>query len=322
MSSKTALPHLLFVVGPTACGKSDFAVEVSEQSGRPGELHAEIINCDSVQFFEGIDIGAAKPDFDLMARATHHLISHLPPGATYTAGDFRRDALRIITERTAAKVNRFIPVGGSGFYIQALEKGMFDVPDIPDEIREAVASEHQKNGLGPLHDELMRRDPVSGARIKPGDTYRILRALEILRADPDSRTLNEIKDHFERHRKSPPFEVSKIGLFRERDVLRDRVIERTRRMLRDGLIEEVKALREKGLGAWAPMQSVGYAEVQAMLDGKLNKEVLTESIVTSTMQLAKRQMTWFKRDPQIQWFDSEKGFELPLTRARAIFGRS
>ncbi|MES2963187.1 MAG: tRNA dimethylallyltransferase, partial [Bdellovibrionota bacterium] len=150
------------------------------------------------------------------------------------------------------------------------------------------------------------------------DTYRILRALEILRADPEGRTLTEIKAHFDRHREAPPFRVSKIGLFRERDVLRTRVIERTHAMLNAGLVDEVKALRAEGLGAWGPMQSVGYAEVQAYLDGTLPEAQLIEAIVTSTMQLAKRQMTWFRKDTSIQWFDTEKGLDAPLEKAREL----
>lgn len=313
------LPHLLFVVGPTACGKSDFAVLASEQNHVSGQLQPELINCDSVQFYEGIDIGAAKPSLELLGRATHHLISHVSKGDAYNAGDFRRHALTVIHERTLSGVRRFIPVGGSGFYIQALEKGMFDVPDVPDEIKTALEKEHAAGGLEPLHRELKKRDPASGERIKPGDTYRILRSLEILRADPEGRTLSEIKEHFDRNREAPPFRVSKIGLFRERDVLRVRVIERTQKMLKAGLIDEVKALRAEGLKAWSPMQSVGYAEVQAMLDGTLPEAELLNAIVTSTMQLAKRQMTWFRKDTSIQWFDVEKGLEKPLVLARQLF---
>lgn len=313
------LPHLLFVVGPTACGKSDFAVLASEENRPFDQLQPEIINCDSVQFFEGVDIGAAKPSLELMGRATHHLISHVAKGAAYNAGDFRRDALTVIHERFSSNVRRFLPVGGSGFYVQALEKGMFDVPDIPEEIKESLTRELEAGGLAPLHDELVRRDPVSGQRIQPADKYRILRALEILRADPEGRTLSEIKEAFDRNRQDPPFRVSKIGLYRERDVLRVRVIERTQKMLKAGLIDEVKALRAEGLGAWSPMQSVGYAEVQAMLDGTLDEKEILNAIVTSTMQLAKRQMTWFKKDPAIRWFDVEKGWEKPLEAARQMF---
>ncbi|MEK7355368.1 MAG: tRNA (adenosine(37)-N6)-dimethylallyltransferase MiaA, partial [Bdellovibrionota bacterium] len=213
---------------------------------------------------------------------------------------------------------RFLAVGGSGFYIQALEKGMFDVPDIPEEIKEDLTKELEGKGLEFLHRELVRRDPDSGKRIQPADKYRILRALEILRADPENRTLSEIKEHFDRHREAPPFRVSKLGLFRQRDVLRERVIERTRNMLKNGLVNEVHALRLEGLGSWNPMQSVGYAEVQAMLDGDLPEEQLVDAIVTSTMQLAKRQMTWFKKDASIQWFDVEAGLDGPLEAAKRL----
>jgi tRNA dimethylallyltransferase len=288
--------RLLFVVGPTACGKSDFAVELCELMAAKG-LEAEIINCDSVQFFDGVQIGAAKPGPELLQRARHHLIGHVPLGGTYNAGDFCRDAERIIEARRTEGVRHFVAVGGSGFYVQDLERSMAET------------------GPEPLYRELRERDPQTAARIEPADRYRILRSLEILRAHPEAGTLSEIRERFEANRKPPAYAVSKIGLFRPRDILRKRVIERTELMLEAGLLDEVRDLRGRGLGAWAPMQSVGYKESQAFLDGVLTGEELAPAIVTSTMQLAKRQMTWFKRDPSIAWFDRELDFERPLAQA-------
>jgi tRNA dimethylallyltransferase len=310
--------RLLFVVGPTACGKSDFAVELCEILAARG-LESEIINCDSVQFFEGVQIGAAKPGPELLARARHHLIGHVPLGGSYNAGDFCRDAEKVIAARRAQGVRHFVAVGGSGFYVQALEKGMYDVPKIPAEIRQELERVMAESGPEPLYQELRERDPQTAARIEPADRYRILRSLEILRAHPAGGTLSEIRARFEANKKPSSHLVSKVGLFRPRDILRKRVEERTEMMLQTGLLDEVRDLRAMGLGSWSPMQSVGYKEAQACLDGTLGREELAPAIVTSTMQLAKRQMTWFKRDPSIAWFDRELGFERPLAHASENF---
>lgn len=293
--------HLLFVVGPTGCGKSDLAVDIAEAAR---DLRPEIINSDSVAFFDEVQIGAAKPSPELLARVTHHLVGHVRRNEAYTAGDFRRDALKII-ENPHRATDRFVVVGGSGFYTQALEKGMYDVAKPSDEVKAQLAREAEALGMPVLHEELKRRDPVSGARIAPADHYRTLRALEVLRSDPRGLTLSEIKADFERTKATNPFTSRKIGLFRARDVLRQKITERTRAMLANGLIEEVERLRLNDLHNWSPMRSVGYKETQAYLDGLLPKSELECAIVTSTMQLAKQQMTWFKRDPSVRWFDPD-----------------
>lgn len=299
-------PLVLFIVGPTATGKSDLAVDIAEACARVS-TKVEIVNCDSVQFFAGVDIGAAKPDENLLRRAKHHLIGHVPLGGAYTAGDFRRDALQIIEEGPIRGVERFLAVGGSGFYVQALEKGMFEVPEVPEEVRERLEAEADApGGLEALYTELRDRDPEAAARISPRDRYRILRALEIIRSDPSGSTLSEIKKRFIESAQEAPFTSAKIGLVLDRDVLRKRVRERASQMLKAGLIDEVKGLRAKGLKDWSPLKSVGYREVQAMLDGQIELKDLEDAIVTSTMQLAKKQMTWFKRDQSIQWFDALK----------------
>lgn len=313
------MTHLLFVVGPTACGKSELAVCISEKLRDAGGIQPELINCDSVQFFAGVEIGAAKPEPELLARAPHHLLGHVGLGDAYTAGDFCREALSLIEHREKEGCTRFLPVGGSGFYVQALEKGMFEVPEIRAGVREELEEKLRREGLGSLYEELSSRDPEAASQIKPQDSYRLLRALEILRSEPTGATLTEIKHRFEVKRPPRPFRVSKIGVFRPRDVLREKVTLRTQSMLERGLIDEVRGLRAQGLGAWAPLQSVGYKEVQEHLDGRLPFSELEATIVTKTMQLAKRQMTWFKRDPSILWFDSEQGWEKPLQSAMHLF---
>lgn len=310
-----AQPKVLFLVGPTASGKSDAGVAIAEATG------AEIINCDSVQFFAGVEIGAAKPEPELLRRARHHLVGHIPVGQDYNAGDFRRDALALIT---SGACGRFIAVGGSGFYVQALEKGMYDVPEITPEVREQLdRGAAEPDGLQKLYAELSARDPRTAEKIDRNDRYRILRSLEILRAHP-KETLSEIRERFRSAEPPQPFVSEKIGLFCERTLLRERVTVRTRRMLASGLIAEVELLRAEirklGLDDWAPLRSVGYNEVQDFLDGRLPREALEEQIITSTMQLAKRQMTWFKRDQATEWFPRGSSMiELMTKRAQAFF---
>jgi tRNA dimethylallyltransferase len=254
----------------------------------------------------------------LLKRAPHHLLGHKAVGSQYTAAEFRSDALAILRQRSAEGVAHFISVGGSGFYVQALEKGMYEVPEIPLPIREELKFESEKEGgFANLYLELKRRDPEAAGKIKPQDRYRILRALEVLRANNEGLTLTQIRGQFEQKiQPEAEFSAKKIGLLREREVLRKAITQRTRDMLKRGLIDEVTKLRAAGLGDWGPLKSVGYREVQDFLDGRIRFDELEQVIVTSTMQLAKRQMTWFKRDPEIAWFDSDAGWREALLQAQ------
>jgi tRNA dimethylallyltransferase len=193
-------------------------------------------------------------------------------------------------------------VGGSGFYTQALEKGMYDVGDPNDALKLQITEEAKAHGFEKLYAELVERDPQT--KIEANDHYRIQRAIEILRLNP-GQTMTQIRASFEAAKTPQPFTSQKIGLMRPREYLRQKVTERVRRMIDDGLIGEVEYLRAQGLHTWAPLQSVGYKEVQFYLDGALTREELEPLIVQSTMQLAKQQMTWFKRDPATRWFDPD-----------------
>lgn len=301
-------PLIIFIVGSTATGKTEFSLLAQKQIATVLGAPCEILNFDSVQVFNGIEIGTAKPSLEQRAQATHHLIDFVPRGQPYTAGDYRRDALRILNERTIAGVGAFLLVGGSGFYAQALEKGMFENPPAEPALRNEIAELLESRGLPALYRELSQLDPEYASTIAAQDTYRILRGLEIVRSQ--NKTLTQIKNEFA----SKPselrtkYEIGKIGLRVERDVLRERITIRTDRMLAQGWVDEVKTLREEGYGAWSPMQSVGYKEVQAHLDLELNESELREKIIVSTMQLAKRQATWFKRDTEVQWCASEPEF--------------
>lgn len=318
MADRKALrPLVVFVVGPTATGKSDFAVSAALRFG------GEILNADSVQIYSSIEIGAAKPTSEERKGIPHHLLGTVAEGEICTAGDFRRRALEIIERGGQRGISVFFAVGGSGFYVQALEKGMYPAPKVAEAVRVAIKMDFDVMGRGALYAELQARDPDYAAEISPNDTYRLFRSLEIGRTlqgpelpvgrPAEAQTWSGVRRQFESELEATrPFEVLKIGLFRDRKILRKAVRDRARRMIERGLIEEVSALRAKGLAAWAPMLSVGYKETQDFLDGKLDRARLEEDIATHTMQLAKRQMTWFRRDNEIVWFDSDKGWDEPL----------
>lgn len=301
-------PLLIFIVGSTATGKTEFSLlakkKVEAELGTP----CEILNFDSVQVFREIEIGTAKPSIEQRAQARHHLLDFVPKGQSFTAGEYRRDALKILKERTESGVGAFLLVGGSGFYAQALEKGMFEIEPVDPAIRNDLVQELESRGLPSLYDELSKIDSDYAKTIAAQDTYRILRALEIVRSQ--GKTLTQIKNEFAAKPSELRlnYEIAKIGLRVERDVLRDRIASRTDRMLAQGWVDEVRTLRAEGLVAWAPMQSVGYKEIQSYLDGELKESELREKVIVSTMQLAKRQVTWFKRDTEVQWCASESEF--------------
>ena len=292
--------RLLFVVGPTACGKTELAVQAVESAR--GRRPLPLLNCDSVQVFASIDVGAAKPSAAQLARAPHRLLSFVPEGHGYTAGDYRKDATAEIDRLREAGVHGALVVGGSGFYARALEVGMPEAPPSDPLVKAGIEARAADEGLLALHRELARKDPERAARVAPADHYRIVRALEIMALQP--RTLTELERAFAESRGQPTFAVRKIGLMRSRESMRRAVEVRVAGMLADdGLLVETESFRRRGLGEWAPLRSVGYKEAQAVLDGKLSGGSLHDAVVTSTMQLAKRQMTWFRRDPDVDWHD-------------------
>lgn len=297
--------HVIFVVGATATGKSEWALKLAQ------EFDGVIVNCDSVQVYKKLDIGSAKPSKQEQALVPHYLLDYVSAPEEMTAGNYSRDfyeALKNIPEEKPVFV-----VGGTGFYFMAIEKGMYPVLPVPPEIQQQVEEELQtEEGTVRLHAEMMAADPEYGAKIHLSDRYRIGRAIELIRSQ--GKSVTEIQREFEAQRTPFPYPLLKIGPHWEREVLRERIRVRVQRMLQAGLLAEVQGLLDEGLAAWAPMSSVGYKETLDFLKGTLNEEQLFEEIVKNTHQLAKRQRTWFQRDGEIQWFDGSSGF----AEARAV----
>ncbi len=289
---------LVFIVGPTATGKSDLALSLAEK------YECEILNADSVQAYKYLEIGVAKPTREERQRVKHHLMDVIEPPNVFTAGQYHEMATKVIED---APVDRpLIVVGGSGFYVQALEKGMFDVEAVPEGIEAEIRDQLEDKGSDFMHQIVKQMDPEFAKTISDKDSYRISRALALMKAQ--NRTMTDIQDDFQKKQddralKNPKV---KVGLKMDRDRLRERVRSRVEKMVEDGLVEEVMMMESLGLREWSPLKSVGYKEIWPHLDEGQSLDEVKDEIVKNTMRLAKRQMTWFKRDPQITWFESDQ----------------
>ncbi|MBC7754880.1 MAG: tRNA (adenosine(37)-N6)-dimethylallyltransferase MiaA [Moraxellaceae bacterium] len=290
----------IFIVGPTATGKSHLALTLAKK------FNGCIINCDSIQFYNKLKIGSAAPDQAEMNQVPHYLYSYVNPPQEMTAGQFLRDFHDLIENNKDLK-SPLIIVGGTGFYVQALEKGMFNVPEINRELKIQIEAEIKEYGNEKAFKELIEFDPET--KIHINDAYRIGRALEVKRAFNLKMSelkmqalLNEDTDN----KFKLPFPFIKIGIDLDREILKQNIASRTKMMLKNGLIDEVKSLIDEGHADWAPLSSVGYFEVKEFLAGRIDKVDLEDQINLSTRQLTKKQRTWFKRDLEISWLKSNQ----------------
>jgi tRNA dimethylallyltransferase len=297
-------PLLVCICGATATGKTDLAAAIAQ------ELGTEIVSFDSVQVYKRLDIGTAKPTPEILKRVKHHLIDEIEPTESFTAGDFKKRAEELIAV-LAPRSKPIVLVGGTGFYLQALLKGMYEVPQVSDELKARLNQEAKTKGNLPLYNELKTLDAEYAAKIHVNDTYRILRALELLRSG--SKKVSEIQKAFTQAER--PYQIVEFGLVRPRDELAKAVEARTNHMIKSGLIEETRSLLKDFPQGLKPLESVGYKETVAFLKGELPIEELQSAIVKSTMQLAKRQMTWFKRDIAIEWHNPQAQSLESLTKS-------
>lgn len=294
-------PHkFIFVVGATATGKSSWALKEAQTH------QACIINCDSIQVYTHVQIGANKPTTEELKLVPHHLISYVQPPRECTAGEYTRDFWHLVEKEKTRNIK--LVVGGTGFYFQALEKGMFEVSPVKEDILLAVREQLKTEpGARLLYEEMIRRDPNLENKIFPNDHYRIERSVSLMRSE--NRTITEIQNEKKEKTQAFPYPLLKIGLWQERDELRKVVTERTKKMIKEGLIEEVESLLRVGYRDWSPLRSVGYQEVIEYLENNQSQDWLVEGICKNTMNLAKRQVTWFKRDKDIFWIKDAKDAE-------------
>lgn len=298
-------------MGPTASGKTALALRLADR------FAVGLISVDSALVYRGMDIGTAKPDAATLARYPHRLIDIRDPAETYSAAEFRADALREMAAITAAGKTPLL-VGGTGLYFRSLQHGLSDLPEADPALRERLSGEARRYGWPVLHARLAELDPAAAQRIRPGDAQRVQRALEVIALT--GRPLTQLQGG---RRERFAYRVLKLALMPEdRAALHARIAERLDAMFAQGFLDEVRALRARGdLHAdLASMRAVGYRQVWQHLDGEFDAAECRERAIHATRQLAKRQITWFRADRDalaIDPFDS--GHAARAARAAADF---
>ncbi|MCH2535113.1 MAG: tRNA (adenosine(37)-N6)-dimethylallyltransferase MiaA [Bdellovibrionales bacterium] len=297
-TTKNHLSPLIFVVGPTATGKSSVALSIAEKLGAP------IINLDSLQIYKSVSIGTAMPTLEERKRVPHYLFDYVDEGVNYTAGQFRSDAIDVLDKIQGP----IVLVGGSGFYIRALEKGMYSVKDIPKTIKDNIQNMFDTKGAGHCYELLKDQDPEYAKKISENDHYRVQRGLELIMSE--NKTMAEIQKKSQAQLETTKLKnpMMWLGLDVDRAELKIRVQKRFDQMCEQGLKQEVKALMDKDLYEWTPMKSVGFVETTSFLNGEITQDEWKQLVVKNTMYLAKRQRTWFKKDERIQWLTKNDNF--------------
>ncbi|MEX1080394.1 MAG: tRNA (adenosine(37)-N6)-dimethylallyltransferase MiaA [Halofilum sp. (in: g-proteobacteria)] len=292
-------PPAVFLLGPTASGKTELAVELAER------LPLEIVSVDSALVYRGLDIGAARPDAVTLARAPHHLLDLADPAEPYSAGRFREDALAAMAGITA---RGRVPLlaGGTMMYVQALTRGLAPMPPSDAQVRARLAEELEDQGSAVLHAELAAVDPEAAQRIHPNDPQRIQRALEVYRIS--GRPISSYHTHARNRGDALGYRTLHLALApAKRPTLHARIERRFRQMLADGLLDEVAGLlAQPGVTADCPaMRAVGYRQIAEHLAGQVDYDTMVDHAITATRQLAKRQLTWLRGMEAIEWYDSE-----------------
>jgi tRNA dimethylallyltransferase len=283
----TALPPAIFLMGPTASGKTGLATELYKH------LPIELISVDSALVFKDMDIGTAKPDAATLAQAPHHLIDLISPTEVYSAANFRNDALKLMTDVTArGKVP--LLVGGTMLYFKALQNGLSNLPKADPKVRAKLDAEALKIGWPAMHAKLAKIDPETAARLEPNDAQRVQRALEVF--EISGKTMTDL--HQASTGDNLPYRLLKVALLpSDRSVLHSRIAIRFDDMLKQGFLDEVKALLKQysGLTPDLPsMRCVGYRQALEHLVGQYDETELRDRGIFATRQLAKRQLTWLR----------------------------
>jgi tRNA dimethylallyltransferase len=287
-------PLLVVIVGPTASGKTALSMALA------AEFDGEIVNCDSVAMYREFDIGTAKPSVVERARVPHHLFDCVNPADDVTAGEYARRARAALAE-IHSRHHLPIVVGGTGLYLRALLEGLFPGPERSEELRERLRERAATRGSAYLHKILSRLDRTAAERVHPNDVPKLIRAIEVCLA-----SRQKMSDLLQKGREPlRGFRVLRLGLDPERPALYERINERARQMFDGGLIEETKELWEKHGASARPLGSLGYRQALQLLNGEMTREQALQAAQQVHRNYAKRQMTWFRREPEVEWF---KGF--------------
>lgn len=295
--SQSSLPPAIFIMGPTASGKTALACALYD------ELSCELISVDSALVYKDMNIGTAKPTAEELERYPHHLIDIRDPSEPYSAADFREDVLRVMAEVTE-RGNIPVLVGGTMLYFKFLLEGAADLPEADEIVRKQIEDEAAEKGWPAIHEQLAKVDPESAARLNPNDPQRVQRALEVYRVT--GKTLTE---HWaQQQEKRISYQVVQFAICpKERKTLHERIEMRFDQMLKDGFVDEVRALYQRGdLHENLPaIRAVGYRQVWEFLDGQLDYDDMIFKGVVATRQLAKRQITWLRSWQNLHWLESE-----------------
>jgi tRNA dimethylallyltransferase len=288
----SAEPLLVVILGPTASGKTALSLALAEQFG------GEIVNCDSVAMYREFEIGTAKPSPGERARAPHHLLDFVEPTAYMTAGEYARLARQAIDE-IAQRARLPIVVGGTGLYLRALLDGLFPGPQRSETLRERLRERAAQRGSGYLHGVLCRLDPAAAAQIHSNDAPKLIRAIEVCLA-----SRQRITDLWQQGREPlRGFRILRIGLNPERALLYERINTRAQKMFDAGLVQETQALMAKYGSAARPLSSLGYKQAVQLLNRELDRQSAIAAAQQAHRNYAKRQMTWFRREENVHWFE-------------------
>ena len=287
-------PLLVAIVGPTASGKTALSLAMAERFG------GEIVNCDSVAVYREFEIGTAKPSREERARAPHHLIDIIEPTELFTAGEYSRRA-RAVIEEIKLRGKLPIVVGGTGLYLRALLEGLAPGPQRSEEIREELRERVERKGSAHLHKILTRLDPKAADKIHPNDASKLIRAVEVCLAarQPMTEMWKQGSEPLQ------GFRIVRVGLDPAREALYRRINDRDAEMFERGLVEETRTLWEKYGNAARPLCSLGYKQALQFIRGELTREEAIAAAQQGHRNYAKRQMTWFRREPDVKWV---KGF--------------
>jgi tRNA dimethylallyltransferase len=284
-------PLLVVILGPTGSGKTALSLTLAER------FHGEIINCDSVAMYREFEIGTAKPSAAERQRAPHHLLDCVDPTGFFTAGEYARRAREVLAEVSARK-HLPIVVGGTGLYLRAMLEGLFPGPQRSEELRERLRGRAADRGSIHLHKILRRLDPAAAEKIHANDLPKLIRAIEVRLAS--RQKMSELWR--ERGRDPlPGFRVVRLGLDPDRQTLYERINRRAEAMFASGLVEETQALVRKYGAEIRPLASLGYKQAHQFLRGELSREEAIKAAQQAHRNYAKRQMTWFRREPEVKW---------------------
>lgn len=296
------MPRLVVIVGPTGAGKTQLAMRLAEHTG------GEVVSADSQQVYAGMDIGTGKVTAQERARVPHHVLDVVQPDQDMTAQRFLELADRAIADAWARR-SPVIVCGGTGLYVRALLLGLFAGPPASPELREELSELARRSGTAVLHAELTRIDPAAAARIDRNDAKRIIRAVEVFRLTGEPMSAHQARHD---HRSTPPrYAARLVGLAPERDALYRAIDARVDQMLAAGLEHEIAQLRSRGYRPpLRSQQAIGYAEIHDVADGHVERGRAIELIKRNSRHYARRQLSWYRADPEIRWHADPSAVDL------------